>query len=195
MAVGAHEVPVLLPAGPVQFVRVIDAVARVQVKPALAAFGLRARVPRDRQRLHPAIRQFDEVLLQRRHAERVPNLKVPKRPVRRVGADDELAIAFEERGCDRPVREACGVEISEYVPGLGNLHRPAVVRRLPRVVFRGVALTAGRRADVFGLRHRRGWGGGWECASSANPDRGSGRGPDGRDEEEDAQPSHSPSEV
>jgi len=64
VAVGTHEVPVLLALRPVQFVGVREVLARVEVEPALAALVLRPRVPRDRQRLHVAAGQLDQVLLQ-----------------------------------------------------------------------------------------------------------------------------------
>src|SRR5262245_50326821 len=64
-----HEVPVLIQPGPMQDVIVPDRLVGVEVEPALAAFILRSRVPGDRQRLDTAIRELDQVLLQRVDAE------------------------------------------------------------------------------------------------------------------------------
>jgi hypothetical protein len=47
MALGAHEVPVLVQLGPVQKIIVTDLFVRIEVEPALAALILRAAVPGD----------------------------------------------------------------------------------------------------------------------------------------------------
>src|SRR5262252_898202 len=73
MTVGAHEVPVLRRPRPVQLVVAGDALGGVEVKPPLAAVLPRARIPRDRKRLEPAVWKLDEVLLQRIDAEGVLN--------------------------------------------------------------------------------------------------------------------------
>ena len=64
VAVGAHEVPILRRTRPVKLVLMSDPLTGVKVKPALPAFILRPRVPRDGQRLKPTIRELDQVLLQ-----------------------------------------------------------------------------------------------------------------------------------
>src|SRR4029077_4262367 len=51
VAVGAHVIPVLCGTRPVQLVVVRNAFVRVEMKPPLAALFLRARVPRNRERL------------------------------------------------------------------------------------------------------------------------------------------------
>ena len=48
-----------------QLVIMGDPLVRVKVKPALAAFLLGTRIPRNRQRLQPAVRKLNEILLQR----------------------------------------------------------------------------------------------------------------------------------
>src|SRR5262245_35129525 len=80
MTVGAHEVPVLRRPGPMQLVVVRDVLGGVEMKPALAAVFLCTRVPRDRERLKSAVGKRDEVLLQRKDAERVFDLEVGQAP-------------------------------------------------------------------------------------------------------------------
>ena len=59
VAVGAHPVPVLIDPGPVQLVVMGDLLARVEVKPALAALLLWPGVPGERQRLEAAAGEGD----------------------------------------------------------------------------------------------------------------------------------------
>jgi len=47
MALGAHEIPVLIELGPVQNVIVLDVLFGIEMKPALAAFFLLTAVPGD----------------------------------------------------------------------------------------------------------------------------------------------------
>src|SRR6476661_7464023 len=75
VAIRAHEVPVLRRLRPMQLVVVRDALVRIEMEPALTATILRSRVPRDRERLHAASRQLDQVLLQRRDAKGVLHLE------------------------------------------------------------------------------------------------------------------------
>ena len=63
VALGAHVVPVLVWAGPMERVVGGDFFVRIEVKPPLAAVLRRPAVPRDAQCLAPAVREFDEVLL------------------------------------------------------------------------------------------------------------------------------------
>src|SRR5579872_5028501 len=67
----AHEIPVLVQLGPVQDVVVFDLFVRVEMKPALAAFVFRSRVPGNRQRLNTTVWKFDEILLEWIDAESV----------------------------------------------------------------------------------------------------------------------------
>src|SRR5688572_10110115 len=71
MALGAHEIPVLIELGPMQDVVRLDLLMGIEVKPALAALLLRARIPRQRQRLNAAVGKLDEILLQGIEAEDV----------------------------------------------------------------------------------------------------------------------------
>jgi hypothetical protein len=82
--------------GPMQDVVGPDLLVRIKMKPALSAFFLRAAVPRDRQGLHPAVREFDQVLLQRIDTEGVFHLEGGELPVRPVGLDQELALLSEK---------------------------------------------------------------------------------------------------
>jgi len=72
-------------------------VQRIEVEPALAARGLRPRVPGDRERLQPAVGKLDQVLLQRIDAEGVLDLEVGELSVPPVRASEEPAVAAEER--------------------------------------------------------------------------------------------------
>jgi hypothetical protein len=63
VAVGAHVVPVLLAAGPVQLVAGAQLLLRIEVEPALSALRLGARIPRDGEGLEAATRELEEVLL------------------------------------------------------------------------------------------------------------------------------------
>jgi hypothetical protein len=63
------------------------------VKPPLAARPRGPAVPGDLERLGAAARKSDEVLLERRDAERVRDVEVTERAVRPVGARQELPLA------------------------------------------------------------------------------------------------------
>ena len=99
VALGAHEVPVLVELRPVQDVVVADLLVRIEVEPALAALVLRPAVPGDRERLQPAVGKFDQILLQRIEAERVFDLERGELAVRPVGLDEELAVRRKKREC------------------------------------------------------------------------------------------------
>src|SRR4026207_729113 len=96
MTLRAHEVPVLPHTGPVQLIGMRDALVRIEMKPALAAFGLRTAVPGGNQRLYSPTGKFDQVLLQRRDAKCVADLELGELAVGTVGADSELIIVLEE---------------------------------------------------------------------------------------------------
>ncbi len=63
MAVGAHVIPVLLQACPVQFITGIDGLVGIQMEPALPAITFRSSIPGDAQCLHTSVREFNQVLL------------------------------------------------------------------------------------------------------------------------------------
>ena len=66
------------------------------MEPALPALILGPRIPGDAERLQPAVREGDQILLQRIDAEGVADLEVVELAVRPVGGDEELAVAPEE---------------------------------------------------------------------------------------------------
>src|SRR5438046_2642839 len=78
VALGAHVVPVLTEARPVQLVTVGHVLARVEMQPSLPALGARPRVPGDAERREAAVTDFDEVLLDRRCAERNRSRDTPR---------------------------------------------------------------------------------------------------------------------
>ena len=133
-----------------QLIGVIDLLGGVLAEPALATLLARTRIPGHRDRLQSPAGQLDEVLLQRRDAERVLDLEVRELAVGSVRADEVLAVALEEAGLD--ALEAVGrvVEIAEHCLSGGVLHGDSMLRGLPGSRFRRVALRAGLRADVCG---------------------------------------------
>ena len=93
VAVRALVIPVLVDAGPVQPVARLDGLPRIKMKPALAALPLGARIPGDRQRLQPAARHGDQVLLERFDAEGVQDPVIVQPPIRAVGRYVEFVAA------------------------------------------------------------------------------------------------------
>jgi hypothetical protein len=148
MTLGAHRVPVLVQAGPVQDVAVRDRLVGVEMEPALATLLARPRVPGDAEGLHTAAREADQVLLQRVDAERVGDLVVPKRAVRTVRAHEEPPVAPEEPGGDPGVREGRVLEVGEHAGVVGDLHGEVVVRASPGLRLSRMALRTGRRSGV-----------------------------------------------
>src|SRR4051794_3302177 len=113
VTLGAHVVPVLVPAGPVLRAAGRRRVGRVEVEPVLPALLLRPRVPRDPERLQAAVGEADQVLLQRVDAERVADLEVGRLPGRPIGVDPVTAVAAEEGGGDASLGEAGAAEVAE----------------------------------------------------------------------------------
>ncbi|MND90027.1 hypothetical protein D3C80_821030 [compost metagenome] len=131
MAIGAHAVPVLVPAGPVQRVIGSEALPRVEREPALPALALGSAVPGDGQSLQAASGQGNQVLLQRIVAEGVENLKVCRLAILTFGIDEEATLPAEETRRYPGLIEASILEVAEHV-GLGSItHGPAVIRVLP----------------------------------------------------------------
>jgi len=97
-----------------QHVVVLDLLVRMEMEPALSALLLGAAIPGDRQRLQPAVRKFDEILLQRLDAKGVFHLECGKLAVRPVGLDEELPIATEEAGMHAIIIKARVGEIAEH---------------------------------------------------------------------------------
>ena len=89
-----------------------DLLVRIEMKPALSALFLRAAVPGDRQRLHPPVREFDQILLQRIDPEGVFHLEGGELSVRAVGLDKKFAALAEKAGAYAVIIEARVVEIA-----------------------------------------------------------------------------------
>ena len=155
VAVGAHPVPVLAQAGPVQRILVGDAIVGIEVKPASATLLLRSRIPCDRQRLHAPVRKSDEILLQRIHAERIENLEVGHLAVLAIRGHEKLPVAPEERRDDAVVGESRIVEVAEHGRIGRVLHGFRVLRGLPCGEFAGVTFAARLGADEARRRGRR----------------------------------------
>ena len=131
MALGAHEVPVLIELGPVQHVVVLDLLIGVEMKPALAALVLRPAVPGDGERLYPAVGKFDQVLLQGIDAECVFHFEGRKFAVGTVGLDEEFVILFEKAGMNAKIVEPGIIEIAKYGSGGSVLHGMPVLGFFP----------------------------------------------------------------
>ena len=138
VALGAHAVPVLAVARPVQPVGGRDRPARIEEEPA-PPLG----VPGDRERLHPAAREADQVLLQRLPAEGVRDF-VRRRPaVGAVGLDQEPAALAEEARPHPVALETDAREVAAHGLRRRLGHRLVVVRAGPGL--RLLLVTAGAR--------------------------------------------------
>ena len=157
VALGAHEVPVLVQLGPVQEIVVADFFVRIEVKPTLAPLVFRAAVPGDGEGLQSSIGKFDQVLLQRIEAERVLDLEHAELAVRPVGLDQEFSVLAEEARAHAVVVKVRVVEIAEHRLVGRVIHGVLVLRRSPKLRFRLMAPGAGLAADESG-RNRGGGG-------------------------------------
>ena len=155
VAVGAHEVPVLRALRPVQLVTVVELLRGILPEPALAARLGGTRVPGDGHGLQPTARQFDEILLLRLDPEGVLHLEIGELAVGSVGADEELAVALEERGGDAVAAVGRAAEIAEDGVGGGVLHGAGVLRAPPGRALGLVAGRAGGAADERRAARRR----------------------------------------
>ena len=150
MALGAHEVPVLVELGPVQDVVVTDLLVGIEVEPALTACLLRSAIPRDRQGLQSAIGEFDQVLLKRIEPECVLDLESGELAVGAVGLDQKFVVLAKEARAHTVVVEGHIGEIAQNRL-LGRMsHRVLVLRGLPQRGLRLVATGAGFAADERG---------------------------------------------
>ena len=143
VAGGAHQVPVLITAGPVQRVVRCDPFVGVQREPA----PLR-RVPRDGQALQPPARKRGQILLQRVDAEGIRQLEVGRLAVGAFRVHEEsIAAAKEPRG-DTEMCERRVVEVAQNRFGRGRLHGEVVVRAGPGGIGVLVAAGAVRFVDI-----------------------------------------------
>ena len=164
VALGAHVVPVLARARPVQLVPVVHVLARVEVEPALPALGPRARVPGDGERLQPAVGELDQILLERSRSERVLDVVVVERAVGAIGPHHELAVPAREGRGDAGVAEPGILEVAGDGRVGRRLHGEVVVRSPPALLRLLVALPADPLPDVARGRVRR-----WRCAGERCP--------------------------
>ena len=148
VAFRAAAVPVLVVAGPVQRVLVINGFIGIQVVPALSALVRRSGIPGDAQRLQAAAGQGQQILLQGIDPEHVLDGEVGQFAVLAVSAHlVQLAVAIKTRG-DAIVGEGGVVEIAQHGLGGGQLHGQVVVRAPPVVILRGVAAFAAVAAGI-----------------------------------------------
>ncbi len=145
VAVGAHPVPVLRSARPVEPVGRRRRAVRVHMEPALLP-----DVPSGRERLEPSAREGDQVLLQGGDAEGVGHLVVVHRSVGPLGGDDEPVGLAEEVPGLAPVLERGAVEVAEDGLLGRDLHRPGVVGGPPGLGLLGVTALAPFAPDVGG---------------------------------------------
>src|SRR5215510_2468131 len=107
VALRAHEVPVLVAPRPVQRIVGRELFVGIQGKPAPPP-----HVPSHGEALEPPPGKFHQVLLQRRHAERVLDLEVAGLAVGALRVHEELAVAREEAGALAEVGEGRVAEIA-----------------------------------------------------------------------------------
>ena len=92
--------------------------------------------------------QLDQVLLQRRDAERVLDVIVVQRAVGTIGAHDELAVTAREGRGDAAVAEPRVAEITDDADVRRRLHGEVVVRLPPALGRLLVALATHRLSDI-----------------------------------------------
>jgi hypothetical protein len=141
-----------------QDVVVLDLLVRIEMEPALAALLLGAVIPGDRQGLQPAVRKFDEILLQRLDAEGVFHLERGELAVGVVGLDEEFPGLAEEAGVHAVMVKARVAEIAEHRLVGRMLHGELVLRCAPQLRFRPVTAGAALAADEGGCRNGGGAG-------------------------------------
>ena len=149
MAIGAHGVPVLVTAGPVQGVIEAEALARIQREPALPALLPGPAVPGDGQALQTAAGAFDQVLLEGCDAEGVGDGEVCGLAVFALGVDEKAPVALEEAHVHTAVVvEWAVVEVTEHVAVAGFAQRPTVVRGFPGLGLGLVTAVAALLCDI-----------------------------------------------
>ncbi len=157
VALGAHEVPVLIYARPMQDVVVADRLIGMKVEPALAASRALPRIPRDRQCLKAPTREGDQVLLKGIDAEGVGDLEIRHLSVMPLGVHEELSVTAEEARGDAIGNAGRIVEITEDRAVFGRLHGERVMRAAPRRDLPGMTAGTGGTAHIgAGFRWRRG---------------------------------------
>src|SRR5690242_5397806 len=92
MALGAHVIPVLANAGPVQLIASRDALMRIEMEPALTADRTRPSIPGNSECLEASTAEGDEILLKWCYAESVSDGIIAPHTVGSVSGDDELPV-------------------------------------------------------------------------------------------------------
>ncbi len=146
MTLGAHVVPVLFTTGPVQQIVMRNEFVRIQVVPALPTIGATPGIPGDRQRLYMAIRHLNQVLLQRRNAKGEFDRELLEFTVCIVSADQVISIACEKCTHHIEILELDAGEIAQNGVRRRLLHSKLVMRSLPQLELRRVALAASFRS-------------------------------------------------
>ena len=142
VAFAAAAVPVVQPSGPVARIAGRDLGVGQQVEPALSL-----RVPGDGQRLQPAPRLRDQVLLQGGYAEGIDDLEIGEPAVGAIRVDDVFAVFAEEARGDARMCESRVVEVAEDGVLGGFPHGPVVMGAGPGLSLRLVAGDTGLPAD------------------------------------------------
>src|SRR5712692_4064389 len=137
VALGAHQIPVLITARPVQGLPGSDRLVRVEGQPALLP-----GVPGHGETLQPTAGESDQILLERRDAERVRDLEIGERAVGARGVDEESSVPLEEARCHSEMGEPGVIEVAQHRALVRSLHRPVMVRARPRAVLGPVTLGA-----------------------------------------------------
>ena len=101
------------------------------MEPALPAGRFGTAIPGQAERLKTAVREGDQILLQRIDAERVGNLIVLQFTVGAIGSDEVLAVFSRECGGHAEMRDAPIVEIAEDAARGRLLHSLVVMRAAP----------------------------------------------------------------
>ena len=135
VALGAHQVPVLIAAGPVQGLPGRDRLVRGEGQPAL-----RLGVPCRSETLQPPAGESDQILLERRDAERVRDLEIGDGAFGALGVYEEPSVPPEEARCHSEMGEPGVLEVAQHGVLVGSLHRPFMVRAHPRAVLGLVTL-------------------------------------------------------
>src|SRR5512139_410016 len=98
------------------------------MKPALAAGGLRPRIPTNAEGLQAPAGELDEILLQRIDAEGVGDAVLAQGAVGTVRTHEEPAILPEERRDHPVVGERGIVEVAQDRGGIRDLHGAVMMR-------------------------------------------------------------------
>src|SRR6516225_7020097 len=115
-----------------QGIVVLDLLIRVEMEPALAALIFRPAVPGDGECLHPAVRELDEILLQRIDTKCVFHFEGGELAVRPVGLDEEPAVPAQEARMHTVIVETRIVEIAEHSLVGGVRHCELVLGAAPK---------------------------------------------------------------